>query len=260
MKTPQNMSAAHTIVKIGGRAASDPAIRDLLAADLAAIAQSMHLILVHGGGAQVTEAAKAFGIESVFRDGVRVTGEAEMPVVDMVLAGATNKEWVRTLRRAGINACGISGADGGLVIGIPEAGSRTAHVGSVDVTLLHTLAEAGFTSVVSTVASTEDSEAVNINADEVALALAVAVRARELVFLSDIPGVLDGSTVIGRLDPPAAWAAIDAGTVSGGMIPKVRSSVEAVRGGVGSIVIGRFAGAGDIGRLLAGDVGTRIGE
>jgi acetylglutamate kinase len=260
MNTPETMNAPHTVVKIGGRAAADPAVRSLLAADLAGIAKAGHLVLVHGGGAQVTEAARAFGIESVFRDGVRVTSEAEMPVVDMVLAGAANKEWVRTLRRAGVNACGVSGADGGLVVGIPESGSRTAHVASVDTSLLQALANAGFTSVVSSVASTEQSVAVNINADEVAPALAVAVRARELIFLSDIPGVLDGGEVLQRLDPPSVEAAIAAGTISGGMIPKVRASVEAVRNGVGSIVIGSFERPGDIGRLVAGDAGTRIIE
>lgn len=251
-------TSIYTIIKLGGRAAADREQRRRFADDLAALSNVGSLVLVHGGGADVTAVSKRFGIESVFRDGVRVTTDAEMPVVDMVLAGRANKEWVRVLRCAGVNACGISGTDGGLVVGTTEDGSRTAHVSAVDPAILRTLAEAGFVTVVSPVSSDSSGEAVNINADEVAQALAIAVQARTLLYLSDTPGVLREGRVIPRLAPATIEAEISAGTIAGGMIPKVRASAEAVVRGVSTIRIGRFEGRGDLQRLLAGEAGTRI--
>lgn len=250
--------AGFTVIKLGGRAAADREQRRCFAEDLAALSNVGSLVLVHGGGADVTAVSKRFGIESVFRDGVRVTTDAEMPVVDMVLAGRANKEWVRVLRAAGVNACGISGADGGLIVGASEDGSRTAHVSAVEPTLLRTLAEAGFVSVVSPVSSDSSGEAVNINADEVARALAIAVEARTLLYLSDTPGVLREGTAIPQLTRATIEAEIANGTIAGGMIPKVRASAEAVARGVSAIRIGRFEDRGDLRRLLAGEAGTRI--
>lgn len=251
-------SSEFTVIKLGGRAAADREQRRSFALDLAGLTDVGSLILVHGGGADVTAVSKRFGIDSVFRDGVRVTTDAEMPVVDMVLAGRANKEWVRVLRAAGVNACGISGVDGGLVVGTAVDGSRTAHVSTVDPVLLRTLALAGFVSVVAPVSSDSEGEAVNINADEVAREIAIAVGAQTLLYLSDTPGVLREGEAIARLTRSGIETEIANGTIDGGMIPKVRSSAEAVARGVSTIRIGRFERRGDLHRLLAGKAGTRI--
>ena len=249
------------VIKIGGKAAAEEATRSLLAAEIAdtnTFGGDSSVVLVHGGGASVTEVSKRFGIESVFRDGVRVTASEEMPIVDMVLSGRANKEWVRVLRRAGVDACGVSGADGGLVIGEAVEGSRTAHVRSIHPRLIRTLADAGYVPVVAPASSDDAGEAVNINADEIALELAVALGAGALVFLSDTPGVLRGRKVISNLSEPSAEAEIAAGTIVGGMIPKVRASLQAVARGVGTICIGQFSGSGDVRKLLDGTIGTHI--
>jgi acetylglutamate kinase len=252
-------SSEHFIVtKIGGKAAADGDLREALAADLTALRDRGRFILVHGGGSEVTDVARRFGIESVFRDGVRVTGLREMPIVDMVLAGRANKEWVRVLSRAGISACGISGADGNLIVGEPEPDSRTAHVRSVDAGILRTLCDAGYVPVIAPVSSDEDGSAVNVNADEVALALAEALSAEALLFLSDTSGVLRDGVPITELDADRAEQEIRIGTIHSGMIPKVRASVRAVANGVESISIGRYDRRGDIERLLSGAIGTRI--
>ena len=145
-------------------------------------------VLVHGGGAEVTAAAKQFGIESQFVDGVRFTSMREMAVVDAVLAGKINKELVRQIRAAGLNGVGLSGSDGGLFTGAPvQPDSCTGKVTETDTRLLHLLTENGYTPVIATTSMTADGFPLNINADEAALTLAAALKADQLIFISDIP-------------------------------------------------------------------------
>ena len=239
-----------TIVKIGGRAAADKEKTAALIRDMAADNEGS-FVLVHGGGGEVTAAAKQFGIESQFVDGVRFTSMREMAVVDAVLAGKINKELVRQIRAAGLNGVGLSGSDGGLFTGIPiQPDSCTGKVTGTDIRLLHLLTENGYTPVIATT--------LNINADEAALTLAAALKADQLIFISDIPGVLKNDRVLPSLNEAAIEKEISDGVISGGMIPKVKSALNAVKNGVGAVVIGGYEEAGDLLRLKTGAKGTAV--
>ena len=247
-----------TVVKIGGRAAADKEKTAALIRDMAAD-RGEAAVLVHGGGAEVTAAAKQFGIESQFVDGVRFTSMREMAVVDAVLAGKINKELVRQIRAAGLNGVGLSGSDGGLFTGAPvQPDSCTGKVTETDTRLLRLLTENGYTPVIATTSMSADGLPLNINADEAALALAAALKADRLIFISDIPGVLKDGCVLPSLNETSAEKEINDGVISGGMIPKVKSALDAVKNGVGAVVIGGYEEAGDFARLKTGKKGTAV--
>lgn len=264
-----------TVVKIGGRAAAEEETilelgREILGlkaegsgGDRSAPARpgGESFLVVHGGGSELSKLMERYGYTPRFRDGIRQTSAEEMPLVDMALAGRMNTEVVRLFGRAGLNPVGLSAQDGSMVRGRPVVmadgtASRTGSVAESDGSLITTLLEAGYTPVVSPVSRDELWQGLNINADEIALALAQSVEATQLIFLSDIPGILDGERLIERLTAAEAEEAIAAGTISGGMIPKVRSSLLALRHGVGSITIGAYREAGDLSALAKGQKGT----
>lgn len=247
------------VVKLGGRPAADATGLALFCRDLVSVASIHPTVLVHGGGAVLTHYARLLGLEPVFRDGIRLTTEREMPVVDMVLGGLVNTSLVRALTAAGARPVGITGADAGLIRGERESGeSYTGHVASVDTALVVDLLARGYTPVVAPVSTDARGIAVNVNADEVALALAEAVAASTLLYLSDIPGVRRGEQTLRHLDGGAATALIADGTVTDGMVPKLRSCIAAVEHGVGAVIIGSFAEPGDLVALLEGRKGTRV--
>jgi acetylglutamate kinase len=205
--------------------------------------------------------SKTFGIEAVFKDGIRQTTEAEMDIVDMVLSGKINKKLVRMCRAGGLNAAGVSCSDGGVMVGEPIGGSgrnRTGEIRAVDPALLRTLLSGGFLPVVSPVCMDSEGEGLNVNADSAAFALASAMKADALVFLSDIPGVLRDGRLIPELSGKEAKSLIAEGVISGGMIPKVTSSLEALQKGVGRVIIGEYAADGALAFMLDGKSGTRI--
>ena len=246
-------------IKIGGRAAADPDSLISLFREIAALSGPLRFLLVHGGGAEVTELSKLMGHQSVFVDGVRMTSREEMPAVDMVLAGRMNKHLVRLSRKAGMTAVGMSGVDGGLFTGRSiDGASRTGIVGAVDPELIRMVMGQGWIPIVASVSMDEDGEPLNINADEAAFHIAAALPAGQLIFISDIPGILKNGTVLDSLTDTEIEAEIANGTISGGMIPKVRSSLDALERGVRHIIIGEYQRAGDLGRLLSGESGTRI--
>lgn len=255
-----NAEPRPTCIKIGGRAAADEATFDSLVGEIAARADSTSFIVVHGGGAEVTRLSERLGISSVFENGVRMTSPAEMEIVDMVLAGKMNKAVVRRFLAHGVGAVGLSGSDGGLVIGSPLGSeTRTGRVAKVDPRILLLLGRDGYVPVIASTASTTDGTALNINADEVALALATATRAEVLLFLSDTPGIMDREgKILDSVDEQSAEAQIASGVISGGMIPKVRSAAQALKAGVGAIVIGQYERSGDLEKLLDGRLGTRV--
>jgi acetylglutamate kinase len=249
-------------VKIGGRAASDKSVLARLAEELGRIKEEIDFVLVHGGGAEVSKVTKVFGLEPVFRDGIRMTSPEEMDIVDMVLAGKMNKYLVR-LFNLYTAAVGISGSDGRLFTGkCLHCGDTettcTGNITAVQPQLIEILIEAGFLPVVSSTSMDEKGLPLNINADEAALALAAALPTSDLVFLSDVPGILKNGSVIPALTRSTAEAEIASGVVAGGMIPKVRSSLGALESGVERIIIGEFRETGDLEKLLAGSSGTKI--
>ena len=249
------------VVKLGGSAASfDDAMR-AFAGELRRVHE--RAVVVHGGGKEVSALSERLGITPVFEDGVRMTGDEEMDVVEMVLAGTANKRLVRTFLAAGVAAVGIAGSDGGTVTGTPVADrdghpSRTARVSAVDPRLIRALWRDGYVPVVSPTSSTTEWSAVNINADDVAFALAGALRADALLFLSDVPGILVDGRPLGTITARDAVELIAARVITGGMIPKVHNALTAIDSGVSSVVIGNYSKPGDLSRLLDGSAGTTI--
>lgn len=236
MTTTLSDTTLPLVVKVGGRARTD------VVAFVAALARAgSRFVLVHGGGDEVSNVSRRLGLEAAFEDGIRKTSAEEMPIVDMVLRGRVNAELVRTLGAAGVAAVGVSGADGRMVVSTPvSADSWTGRPVSVDPRLIEQMWVGGFVPVVSPVGVAEDGQALNVNADDVARALAMALGAGRLVFVTDVPGVLDAERrTIDEVDVPGAHRLVEAGTAKGGMVAKLRAGVEAVDAGVPEVWIGR---------------------
>jgi acetylglutamate kinase len=241
------------IVKIGGNRADDGGwIRDV-AAGIAASA--VPTVLVHGGGKDVTELQRALGIEPEWREGLRVTTPRVMEIVRMVLSGGVNKRWVAALIDAGADAVGISGEDGGLLRGVPLQGGalgRAGEVTEVRTALLDALLAQGLTPVVSPVTRGPDGDGLNVNADDAATAVSMAMGAAELLFVSDVPGVKAGGAWVDELDAQHVATLLESGEAAGGMRPKLRAAMRARAAGVGGVRIGALEMLTDSG------AGTRI--
>jgi acetylglutamate kinase len=250
----QRYAGATFVVKYGGHAMGDPELARDFAEDVVLLkAVGINPIVVHGGGPQIGAMLKRLGVESQFIGGLRVTDAATAEVAEMVLAGKINKELVSWIADAGGSAVGISGKDARLVTAErvtrteadPNSGiERHVDLGfvgepvAVDPTILHTLAAQGFIPVVAPVALGKDGATYNINADTMAGAIAAACKASRFFLLTDVAGVLSKDGVLQTDLDPAGIAALKAdGTISGGMIPKVETCVNAVNAGVDAAVI-----------------------
>ncbi len=242
------------VVKYGGHAMGDAALAQAFARDIALLKQSgVNPIVVHGGGPQIAAMLAKLGIESRFEGGLRVTDKRTVEVVEMVLAGSINKEIVALINAEGEWAIGLCGKDGNMVFAEkarktvvdPDSNiERVLDLGfvgepvEVDRTLLDLLARSEMIPVIAPVAPGRDGETYNINADTFAGAIAGAVEATRLLFLTDVPGVLDkNKRLINELSVAEARALIADGTISGGMIPKVETCIEAIERGVEGVVI-----------------------
>ncbi|MGV0909564.1 acetylglutamate kinase [Martelella sp. FOR1707] len=242
------------VVKYGGHAMGDSELGQAFASDIALLKQSgVNPIVVHGGGPQIGSMLKRMGIESKFEGGLRVTDQATVEIVEMVLAGSINKEIVALINQTGEWAIGLCGKDGNMVFA--EKAKKTVvdpdsniervldlgfvgEVVTVDTTLLDLLAKSEMIPVIAPVAPGRAGETYNINADTFAGAIAGALRATRLLFLTDVPGVLDkNGELIKELSVAEARNLILDGTVSGGMIPKVETCIEAIEAGVEGVVI-----------------------
>jgi acetylglutamate kinase len=252
------------VVKIGGKAAEKENSLASLAEEMLSLSAGRRFLLVHGGGAEVTALSRKLGIESVFASGLRLTSAAEMDIVDMVLAGKVNKQLVRLLRAKGLDAVGLSGSDGGILTGrssgtLPDGTrSRTADVERVDIRLLTLLLDNGFLPVISSPSMDDTGLGLNINADTAAFTIAARLSSAALVFLSDIPGILADGEVVRRLSRTEAGMLSARGAITGGMLPKISASLDAVHQGVETVIIGQYEEAGSLGRLLDGTQGTLI--
>ena len=239
------------IYKLGGPALEDPGLLAPLAAELRGT--EGRAVVVHGGGRHVDRLLRALSIESRFVGGRRETSPAAMEVVEMVLSGVVNKAVAAGLTAAGVPAVGISGRDGGLIAaGLQPDLGRVGTPLRVDATVLQTLWQAGLVPVVSPVSNGPSGESVNVNADEAALALALALGAETLVYLSEADGVLVDGAPVEVLAAADARRLIDAGTIAGGMSLKVRVALAAAGAGVQQVVVAGKA------RLQGGFPGTRI--
>lgn len=220
------------VLKIGGSEIDQP---DFLAELCAAIRDLPGPgVIVHGGGKEIAAALSRHGLPYEMVEGIRITNEAAMVIVEQVLSGGINKRLVRMLNAIGLNAIGLSGADLDLIqtnpLVIPGYDlGRVGEIATVRAEMLHAFINQGWLPVISPVSvDRTDHGPTNVNADHVALALAAALQAKELIFVSNVPGVLLDDAVVPYLSPLAIEQAIAAGTITGGMIPKVRSAVAAL--------------------------------
>ena len=242
------------VVKYGGHAMGSAELQRDFAEDVVLLkAVGINPVVVHGGGPQIGAMLKKLGVETQFVNGLRVTDAETAKIAEMVLAGSINKEIVGWIAGAGGRATGISGKDAALVtarkVGRSEADplqgiERHVDLGfvgepvAVDRRILDTLSDAGIIPVVAPIAIGEDGHTYNINADTMAGAIACELKAARFFLLTDVAGVLDKSgALLTDLTPPAIAGLVADGTISGGMIPKVETCVQAVEGGVGAAVI-----------------------
>jgi acetylglutamate kinase len=247
-------AGATVVVKYGGHAMGEEALAEQFGRDIALLKQvGINPVVVHGGGPQINAMLKRLAIQSKFIDGLRVTDEAMVEVVEMVLAGTVNKYVAGLITRAGALAVGICGKDGKLIRARklsrtqrdPDSNiERELDLGfvgepeHVDVRVIHALTGGGLVPVIAPVGVGEDGQTYNINADAVAAAVAGALHATRLLMLTDVPGVLDADKrLIEELTLAAAEEAIRTGVITGGMIPKVENCIEAVHQGVKGAVI-----------------------
>jgi acetylglutamate kinase len=240
------------VVKVGGNEVDDRAWVARLAAALAA--RPGHTVVVHGGGKEVTALQRALGSEPEWRDGLRVTTDEGMRAVSMVLSGLVNKRIVAALVTAGVDAVGVSGEDGALVrAAVARHGTigRTGEVTEVRAALLAAWMAQGLTPVLSSVSRGPDGGPLNVNADDVAAAVAAAIGADELLFVSNVPGVLAGGAVVAEVAAGAVEGMIADGTAAGGMAPKLRAAARA-SARVPGVRIGGLEMLGDAG------AGTRV--
>lgn len=263
----QAFAGRTVVVKFGGSAMGDPELMESFAADVVLLrAVGIKPVVVHGGGPQIGALLARLGKESEFRDGLRVTDAETLDVARMVLGGRINRDIVSAVNRHQPVAVGVSGEDAGLIVATardPELGF-VGDVVHVNRDILDTLLARDFIPVISTIGSDGRGQAFNINADSAAIAVAEALGAEKLIYLTDVAGVLtdvaDPASLISRLSVARARLLIADGVIAGGMIPKVEAALDAVEAGVGSahILDGRIAHVVLLELLTDAGVGTMV--
>lgn len=258
------------VIKYGGSAMTDERLKKFFAEDIAVMSFiGMKPVIVHGGGPQIGALLKKIGIESRFVSGLRVTDPETMDVVEMVLVAKVNKDVVSLINSFGGRAVGISGRDGVLikakkakrVAGVDEDLGLVGDVEKINPEIISCLESGGFVPVVAPVGAGPDEKPFNINADTAAGALSAALNAEKFLLLTDVPGVLDGdNSLISSISEDRADELIRQGIVSGGMIPKIRCCLSAIRGGVpkAHIIDGRVPHALLLEMLTDEGIGTEI--
>jgi acetylglutamate kinase len=255
------------VIKYGG-AAMDPELHASFAADVTLLRFiGIRPVIVHGGGPQIGQMLKRVGKESVFIDGMRVTDDETMEIVEMVLGGRINAEIVHYIGREGGRAVGLTGKDCGFMRVRRLAGPQGEDLGRVgtpehvDPAILLTMANNGFIPVVAPIGTDSAGRTFNVNADVAAGAIAEALHAEKLILLTDVAGVLDGTgKLVPSLSPAAAREAISSGIVKGGMIPKLETCIHAVQHGVTSthVIDGRIPHSLLLEIFTDGGVGTKL--
>ena len=250
------------LVKLGGTLLDVDSVRESLARQIVAVSRSVPIVVVHGGGKQMTRFLADRGIESRFVNGLRVTTPEVLDAVIKVVAGSVNRQLVATLNSAGASAVGLSGIDANLAEAVqmdPALGS-VGRVTRANAHLLNVVLNGGLLPVVACVAADRQGCIYNVNADQMAVACAAAWGADQLIFLTDVAGVLNGQK---QLMPSLTLAQgeelIASGIATGGMQAKLNAAHSALRQGVPQVRIAAGASEGVLERILAGDpVGTRL--
>ena len=229
------------VVKYGGAAQVDEDLKETFAQDVTLLKKiGIKVAIVHGGGKEVTDIAGRLGLESRFVNGLRYTDEPMMSVVQMVLAGKTNKDIVSRINRHDGDAAGICGIDASLlrVKKFTEGGLDLGFVGEiaqVNTQFLNMLLDHDIMPVIAPIGVSLEGEPHNVNADVAASAIAAALQAEKLVFLSDVEGVMAGGSLIKSMDQDEGERLMNAGVISNGMIPKIRSAFTALNAGVNKV-------------------------
>lgn len=242
------------VVKYGGHAMIDPALKESFARDICLLRYvGVQIVVVHGGGPQIDQTLERMGIKAVFSGGLRITDDATMEVVEMVLSGAVNSDLVGLIGKHGGRAMGLSGRDDAFlrgerleeVVTKDRAGTdvmidlgRVGRIVNVEPALVKNLISNGFIPVIAPIAMDRDGRPLNVNADTAAARIAEALAAAKLILMTDVEGVKtrDG-TLLTSLDSAEAARMTEDGTITGGMIPKVECALEAVRNGVEKVHI-----------------------
>jgi acetylglutamate kinase len=235
----REFSGKTVVIKYGGSAMEDPALADLFAQDVVLMRLvGMNPVVVHGGGPHITDLMRRLGKEPEFVDGLRVTDAETVDIVRMALVGKVNREIVAAVNQHGSYAVGLSGEDAGLIT-VGQRDERLGFVGDVrriDPSILQRLLREELIPIVATVGVDEAGQAYNVNADTVAGAIAEALGAEKLVYLTNVTGLYrelgDEESLISHIDATGLRELIDLGAISEGMIPKLRSCVDALKAGV----------------------------
>lgn len=268
----QRFAGKTVVIKYGGNAMENEALKNSFARDIVLMkAVGMHPVVVHGGGPQIADLLNRLGKESKFIQGMRVTDNETMSVVEMVLGGLVNKEIVSLIQRNGGKALGLTGKDGGLIkarkLEIPTENGDTVDIGqvgeveSVNTEVLEMLAASDVIPVIAPIGADDEGRAYNINADFVAGAVAEVLKAEKLILLTNVAGLKDKQgEILTGLTSARVQALIADGTIYGGMLPKIQCALSAVEQGVTSshIIDGRVAHAVLLEILTDKGVGTLI--
>lgn len=234
------------VVKYGGNAMINPELKQAVMSDIILLSLvGIKIVLIHGGGPEISGMLKKLGIESKFVNGLRYTDKETAEVVQMVLAGKTNKDLVSLVERCGGKAVGLCGIDGAMIKAKPMDDEFdygfVGDITEIDPKPINKVLEEGYIPVIATVGIDDNGQVYNINADTAAAEIAAALNAENIITLSDIPGLLrdvnDASSLIPEIHVDEVPALIESGIISGGMIPKMKSCEKAVRSGVKKAVM-----------------------
>lgn len=258
----------HTVVvKYGGNAMKNPECQRQVMHDLVLLQMiGVRIVLVHGGGPAIARSLAAQAIPTQFVDGLRVTDNATMRVVQQVLAGETNKDLVKLLNVEGGRAVGLCGLDANLLTAKKERDDLgwVGHITNVNVDLVEDLLDQGYIPVIASVAGDDEGNSYNVNADTAAAAIAAKLNARRLILMTDINGLMrdvkDPETLISRLKVEEIEGLTKEGVISGGMIPKMACVVDAINGGVERVVLinGTLPHSILVEMLTKGGIGTMV--
>ena len=263
----KNITGKTIVIKYGGAAMVDPKLRADVMSDIVLLKTAgVNPVIVHGGGKDISKAMEEAGIPVEFKDGQRVTSDVGMEIVRTILAGKVNQELVRALNEHGNIAVGVSGIDGGVIIAEPASSElgRVGRIKRINGALLQDLIDADYIPVIASVAIGNDGGYCNVNADVVAGQIAAATGATKILFLTDVDGLYldfdDKDTLVSQLALEEARELVEGGTLSSGMIPKLKSCVQALDGGVQSayIINGTIPHAILLEMLTESGVGTAV--
>jgi len=250
------------VIKVGGSLLENADARNAIAHQLAEIADKQELVVVHGGGKQVTQFLEEHGVKSQFVAGLRISDEPVIDAVIQVIAGAVNKRLVSAIIAAGKAAVGLSGVDGPLTVAerMDPALGCVGRPAGTDGRLLDVLVSAGYLPVVACIAGDREGNVYNVNADQMAVSCANGWCAEKLLFLTDVAGVKDqAGRVLPHISPNQVRALIETGVAHGGMQAKLEAAVAALRAGIGEVIVAPGQDPNVCSRLLSGEtLGTRL--